>query len=75
MWFANLTSLLDWHIKTVSEMLQGTPERIRAAYRQAVEDGAPEMTAELTVGTPPENICAFIEVAREFAGQPTGDPG
>lgn len=65
----------DWHIKTVSEMLQGTPERIRATYRQAVEDGAPEMTAELTVGTPPENIRAFIEVAREFAGQATGDPG
>ena len=59
----------DWHIKTVSGMLQGTPERIKASYRQAVEDGAPEMTAELTVGTPPENIRAFIEVAREFAGQ------
>jgi uroporphyrinogen-III decarboxylase len=57
----------DWHIKTVSEMRQGTPERIKAAYHRAVADGAPEMTAELTVSTPPENIRAFIEVAREYA--------
>jgi uroporphyrinogen-III decarboxylase len=57
----------DWHIKTVPEMLQGSPAQIKAAYRQAVADGAPEMTAELTVGTPPENIRAFIEVGQEFA--------
>jgi len=57
----------DWHIKTVSEMLQGTPEVIKATYRQAVADGAPEMTSELTVGTPPENIRAYIQIAQEYA--------
>jgi uroporphyrinogen-III decarboxylase len=57
----------DWHIKTVSQMLQGTPEQIQAAYRRAVADGAPEMVCELTVGTPPENVGAFIEVANEYA--------
>jgi uroporphyrinogen-III decarboxylase len=57
----------DWHIKTVPEMLQGTPEQIRTSYRQAVLDGAPEMVCELTVGTPPENVRAFIEVAQEHA--------
>jgi uroporphyrinogen-III decarboxylase len=59
----------DWHIKTVPEMLQGTPARIQDAYRQAVADGAPEMICELTVGTPAENIRAFIEVAQEVAGE------
>jgi uroporphyrinogen-III decarboxylase len=57
----------DWHIKTVSEMLQGTPAQIQASFRQAVASGAPEMTAELTVGTPAHNIRAFIEVAQEYA--------
>jgi uroporphyrinogen-III decarboxylase len=57
----------DWHIKTVPHMLQGTPAQIQAAYRQAVADGAPEMICELTVGTPVENIRAFIEVAQESA--------
>jgi uroporphyrinogen-III decarboxylase len=56
----------DWHIKTVPGMLQGTPQQIQAAYRQAVADGAPEMVCELTVGTPVENIWAFIEVAGEY---------
>jgi hypothetical protein len=56
----------DWHIKTVPEMLQGTPEQIQATYRQAVADGAPEMVCELTVGTPVKNIRAFIEVAHEY---------
>ena len=63
---AELDVPFDWHIKTVSEMLQGTPEQIQAAYRQAVTDGAPEMTAEMTVGTPAENVRAFCSVAREF---------
>jgi uroporphyrinogen-III decarboxylase len=56
----------DWHIKTVSEMLQGTPAQIQEAYRRAVADGAPEMVCELTVGTPPENVRAFIEVGRTY---------
>jgi uroporphyrinogen-III decarboxylase len=59
----------DWHIKTVSEMLQGTPAQIRASYRQAIAQGAPRMTCELTVGTPVENIRAFIEVARRYEGK------
>ena len=63
---AELDVPFDWHIKTVSEMLQGTPEQIQAVYRQAVADGAPEMTAELTVGTPTENIRALCAVGREF---------
>jgi uroporphyrinogen-III decarboxylase len=56
----------DWHIKAVSEMLQGTPAQIQAAYHQAVADGAPAMACELTVGTPPENIRAFLSVARAY---------
>ncbi len=56
----------DWHIKTVAEMLQGTPDQIQTAYRQAVADGAPAMVCELTVGTPPQNIRAFIQVARSY---------
>jgi len=63
---AELDVHFDWHIKTVSQMLQGTPEQIQTAYRQAVADGAPEMTAELTVGTPAENVRAFCAVAQEF---------
>jgi len=58
----------DWHIKTVSQMLQGTPRSIDAAYRQAVSDGAPEMSCELAVGTPPENVRAYVAVAQEYAG-------
>jgi uroporphyrinogen-III decarboxylase len=58
----------DWHIKTVAEMLQGTPGQIQSAYRQAVVDGAPAMACELTVGTPPENIRAYIQVARSYEG-------
>ena len=58
----------DWHIKSVSRMLQGSPNEIDAAYRQAVADGAPEMCCELAVGTPPENVRAYIAVARELAG-------
>jgi uroporphyrinogen-III decarboxylase len=56
----------DWHIKTVSEMLQGTPAQIQEAYRRAVADGAPEMVCELTVGTPPENVRAFIDIGRAY---------
>ena len=59
----------DWHIKTVPEMLQGTPAQIQVAYRRAVADGAPEMVCELTAGTPAENIRAFMEVAQEYAGE------
>ena len=55
-----------WNLFTVRDMQQGTPEHIREVYRRAVEDGAPAIMAELCRGTPPENIRAFIEVAREY---------
>jgi uroporphyrinogen-III decarboxylase len=57
----------NWHIKSVSEMLQGTPASIHAAYKRAVANGAPEMCCELAVGTPAENIRAYLEVAHEYA--------
>jgi len=56
----------SYNIFTVRDMKNGTPERIRNLYRQAVADGAPMMTTELCRGTPPENIKAFVEVAQEY---------
>ncbi|MDZ7379164.1 MAG: hypothetical protein ONB06_07430, partial [candidate division KSB1 bacterium] len=55
-----------WNLKTVAEMAQGTPESIRRAYEDAVARGARSIMAELCRGTPPENVHAFIAVAREF---------
>ena len=43
-----------------------TPEQIRATYRRMVAEGAQRMSVELCRGVPPENIRAFIDVAREF---------
>lgn len=57
-----------WHIKTVSEMLQGTPDLIRRRYREIVEAGVTNVLCELTVGTPPENIRAFLDAFGEFGG-------
>jgi len=57
-----------WHILCVSEMLQGTPELIRRRYREIVAAGVQEVRCELTVGTPPENIRAFLEMARAYEG-------
>ncbi len=56
----------SFNLKTSQDMMQGTPERIRAKYRQAIEEGAPEMYTEICRGTPRENVRAFIEVAREY---------
>lgn len=53
-------------MKSGPELLLATPEQIRATYRQMVADGAQRMMVELCRGVPPENIRAFIEVAREF---------
>ena len=50
-----------WHILCVSEMQQGTPDLIRRRYREIVVTGVDEGRCELTVGTPPENIRAFLE--------------
>jgi hypothetical protein len=54
-----------WHILTVSEMQQGTPESIRRRYRELVDLGVREVRCELTVSTPAANVRAFLDVARE----------
>lgn len=54
------------NIYTVREMQQGTPETVAAAYRHVVERGASSVMVELCRDTPPENIRAFIDVAREY---------
>jgi len=55
-----------WHILTVAEMQQGTPESIRKRFLQIVDAGVREVICELTVNTPVENIRAFIEIGREL---------
>ena len=55
----------SWNLFSVRDMLQGTPESIRAAYVAAVNAGAPEVMTELCRGTPRENVYAFLEVARQ----------
>ncbi|MGQ9554860.1 MAG: uroporphyrinogen decarboxylase family protein [Anaerolineae bacterium] len=57
-----------WHILTVAEMQQGTPESIRRRFLQIVEAGVTEVLCELTVDTPPENVRAFLAVAQELQG-------
>lgn len=54
-----------YNLWTSRDMLQGTPETIRAKYIQCVEAGAPAMVAEICRRTPRENVRAFVEVARE----------
>lgn len=56
-----------WHILTVSEMQQGTPSAIRRRFREIVDAGVDEVRCELTVSTPPENIRAFLDIARGMA--------
>jgi hypothetical protein len=53
-----------WHILTVSEMQQGTPDSIARRYRELVAMGVREVLCELTVHTPARNVKAFLEVAR-----------
>lgn len=55
-----------WHILTVSEMQQGTPESVRRRFLGLVDMGVVHIIAELTVGTPPQNIRAFIEMGRRL---------
>ncbi len=54
-----------WHILTVSEMQQGTPDGIRRRFLELVSVGISEVISELTVDTPVENIRAFIQIGRE----------
>ena len=56
----------SWHILSVQDMLQGTPDRIREKYRSCVHQGAPIMAVDIFPGTPVENIQAFVSAAREF---------
>ncbi len=58
----------DWHILTVSEMQQGTPESVQRRFREIVAAGVCHVRCELTVDTPPENVRAFLEVAAELGG-------
>jgi hypothetical protein len=55
-----------WHILTVSEMQQGTPDSLHRRYRELVGMGVREIRCELTVNTPVRNVRAFLEVAREL---------
>ena len=56
-----------WHILTVAEMQQGTPETVRRRFLEIVAAGVNEVRCELTVDTPPENVRAFLEIAAELA--------
>lgn len=56
-----------WHIKTVPEMLQATPEDVARRYREIVAEGVREVHCEITVGTPPENVRRFLEMPEAFA--------
>lgn len=55
-----------WHIKTVSEMLQGSPELIRRRYREIAAAGVQKVYCELAVRTPHRNIKAFLATAEEL---------
>lgn len=59
-------TIFTFNLFTVRDMVNGTPESIRNLYSQYVRRGAPSIMTELTVGTPEENIQAFLKVAREF---------
>jgi uroporphyrinogen-III decarboxylase len=57
----------DWHILTVGEMQQGTPESVRRRFTEIVGSGVDKVRCELTVNTPPQNVRAYLQVARELA--------
>ena len=59
---------IEWlvQMKTADELLLATPSQVQETYRQMVADGARQMLVELCPAVPPENIDAFIEVAREY---------
>ena len=56
----------SWNLFTVRDMLEGTPESIRALYTEAVAAGARHMMTELCRGTARENVHAFVEIARLY---------
>ncbi len=55
-----------WNLHTVGDMLQGHPAGIREKYRDSIGKGAPGMMTEICRRTSPDNIRAFLEVARSF---------
>lgn len=55
-----------WHILTVSEMQQGTPDGVRRRFLELADMGMREIIAELTVNTPPQNIRAFVQIGCEM---------
>jgi len=57
---------VSWNLYTVRDMLNGTPDSIRATYTRAVEAGMRHMMTELCRRTPRENVHAFVQVAREY---------
>lgn len=57
-----------WHILAVAEMQQGTPELIRHRFKDLVNRGVRHVLVELAVGTPSDNVRAFVQVGRELAG-------
>ena len=55
-----------WHVKAL-EMLHGTPEEVETSFRDAAEGGAPRIVSGITHREiPPENIRAFLRVAKEY---------
>lgn len=54
-----------WNLFTVRDMLNGTAESIRELYAASVRAGARHIMTELCRGTPPDNIRAFVQAARE----------
>jgi uroporphyrinogen-III decarboxylase len=62
-----LTDHMDvsWNLYTVRDMLDGTPETIRATYTRSVQAGMRHMMTELCRRIPRSNVEAFVEVARQ----------
>ena len=56
-----------WHIKAL-QMLNGTPAGIRTACLEAAHAGAPMIRSQIGHRqVPHDNICAFLDVKREYA--------
>jgi len=55
----------SYNLFTVRDMMNGTPASIRNKYLEIISDGAPFVTAEISPGTPRENVLAYVGVARE----------
>ncbi len=63
---------IQGNLDPVGLLLQGTPQRIRQASRNAVEEAGKTgfilgSGCEVPIGTPSENIFAMLEAAREYA--------